>query len=497
MNSSSMNSILRIPTLLLGSALATRLVAMALLPLMDTSEPRYAETARIMAETGDWITPFFDYGVPFWGKPPLSFWSQALAFRLLGVGEFAVRLPSLLATLGILWLIFTAARQLTGRAGAWLAVAVYATSALGYVMAGAVVTDPFLTLGTTLAMAAAVKTGCGERPNPLWGYLLFAGLGIGLLAKGPLALVLVGAPLGLWLLAAPRERWRRFPWFGGTLLMLAISLPWYLAAEWKTPGFLDYFIVGEHFKRFVDPGWNGDLYGTAHVAAPGTIWWYAIQASFPWGLVALGLFVAGIRRRGLGPLLSAVRMDSSGLLLAWCLWPLLFFTLAGNILWTYVQPALPPFAILLAMALERSGPAWRRWGLRAAALVPLAVLALTVAIHAQPQGAKTEKQLVQFAGTNAGRRLLFLEEAPFSARFYAQGHARAIEPRELREQLANSAAEEVYIAVHKGHMDLIPAELQGYLEQVFADQRYLLFRVTGDEQAATSGALGQGARLNP
>ncbi|HCW90690.1 MAG TPA: phospholipid carrier-dependent glycosyltransferase, partial [Marinobacter sp.] len=85
---------------LLVSVLLIRLGLTAILPLADTTEPRYAEIARIMAETGDWITPWFDYGVPFWGKPPLSFWTQAASFRLFGVTEFAGRLPSWLATLG-------------------------------------------------------------------------------------------------------------------------------------------------------------------------------------------------------------------------------------------------------------------------------------------------------------------------------------------------------------------------------------------------------------
>ena len=71
-----------------------------------------------------------------------------------------------------------------------------------------------------------------------------------------------------------KRAWKSVPWVSGTLLMLALALPWYVLAENKTPGFLDYFIVGEHWKRFVIKGWQGDLYGNAHSETPGTIWVY-------------------------------------------------------------------------------------------------------------------------------------------------------------------------------------------------------------------------------
>ena len=57
--------------LLLGVALL-RLLSLSMYPLLDTTEARYGEMARIMVETGYWIVPQIDYGVPFWGKPPLS-----------------------------------------------------------------------------------------------------------------------------------------------------------------------------------------------------------------------------------------------------------------------------------------------------------------------------------------------------------------------------------------------------------------------------------------
>ena len=68
----------------------------AYVPLMDKTEARYAEIARIMEETNNWITPQIDYGVPFWAKPPLSTWLSALSIKTFGVNEFAVRFPYLI-----------------------------------------------------------------------------------------------------------------------------------------------------------------------------------------------------------------------------------------------------------------------------------------------------------------------------------------------------------------------------------------------------------------
>ena len=62
-------------------------------------------------------------------------------------------------------------------------------------------------------------------------------------------------------------------------------LPWYLLAERKTPGFLDYFLVGEHWRRFTVPGWDGDRYGNAHLEPRGMIWAFLLQACLPWSLL--------------------------------------------------------------------------------------------------------------------------------------------------------------------------------------------------------------------
>src|SRR5690606_15675126 len=124
-------------------------------------------------------------------------------------------------------------------------------------------------------------------------------------------------------------------------------------AEIKTPGFLDYFIIGEHVRRFIDPGWNGDLYGTAHQAGHGTIWYYWLQAAFPWWIPAAMLLWAALRRAaGRQALGHALRDPRIHYFLGWAFFTPLFFTFSGNILWTYVLPSLAGFSVLLALALQ-------------------------------------------------------------------------------------------------------------------------------------------------
>ncbi len=190
-----------------------RIATLGVYPLMDTTEARYGEIARKMVELGDGITPWFDYGVPFWGKPPLSFWLTAASFKLFGINEFAARLPHLLGALLVVWLIWDWQAR-SSRREAMLAIVLLASSALFFVAAGAVMTDMTLTVGTTLAMRGfwlgLHGTDTGRRRER---WLLFLGLAVGLLAKGPIVLVLTGLPIALWMLIQgnPAAVWRGFP----------------------------------------------------------------------------------------------------------------------------------------------------------------------------------------------------------------------------------------------------------------------------------------------
>ena len=376
-----------------------RLAAMWLVPLTDTTEARYGEIARKMVETGDWITLWHDYGTPFWAKPPLSTWLSALSMKLFGINEFAARLPALLLAVAILLLMWHFARSWLEKSTQWLAIIIISSMSLFYLASGTVMTDMSLLFTCTLALVAfwfAVTES--ERK---WGYLFFAALGLGLLAKGPAAVILSLLPIFFWLLWTNswKRMWISLPWSGGILLMLAISLPWYIMAEIKTPGFLNYFIVGEHINRFLVPSWQGDLYGNAHHETLGTIWLFLLVDTLPWMLIIIPwLIFSKIKKTSTVQLLNPGDLDhQEKYLWCWLLAPLLFFTFSHNIIPTYTLTALPAMGILMAQWLDQiaiKNGEIRKWVYGAGLFSPTILVLLLIATQIDPEvGKKSAREI--------------------------------------------------------------------------------------------------------
>ncbi|WP_417517949.1 ArnT family glycosyltransferase [Marinobacter sp.] len=488
--------------LILAVILVSRFISMALFPFADTTEPRYAEIARLMAETGDWITPWFEPGVPFWGKPPLSFWAQAASIKMLGISEFSLRFPSWLATLGMVWLVWRLARQLWSVQVAQWSSLVFGTMALTYISAGAVMTDAFLALGTTLTLVSFCLVMSGERG--VWRWLFFLGMVIGLLSKGPLALVLTGIPMSLWLLLSWREATtylRRLPWLGGTLITALLVCPWYVLAELKTPGFLDYFIIGEHIRRFLDPGWAGDLYGSAHNRPKGMIWIFWLWASFPWGIVALASLASALLSGKRNEVLhTAISNPGVRFLLLSAIAPMLFFTLAGNTLWTYILPSLPFTAILIGRRVSHweTSPLFRvRGGLVALVPVLLSVFVGLAATGWTP--VKTEKELVSYYQQNRQAQdspLMYLDNLPFSARFYSGGDALEVTRDGLSNLHLADRFKRLYVAVPRNWSDNNVADLSISNRKIMENNRYQLLIIEGSRHGQQTVSGANGVRLN-
>jgi len=469
---------------LLGTLLLVRIIAMVVVPLADTTEPRYAEIARLMLTTNDWITPWFEPDVPFWGKPPLSFWAQALSFKLFGINEFAGRLPALLAFIATAWMLWRMAVSAVSAHVAAASVVVYSSMLLTFLAAGTVMTDPYLALGTTWAMVAFYLA---PKENVwYWRYGVFIGLGIGLLAKGPLAIVIAGAPIGLWVLFQGKlmHYLRTMPWIRGTLLTLLIALPWYILAELKTPGFINYFIVGEHFMRFVDPGWMGDLYGHAHKEAKGMIWLHWLAGSTPWGPLALLLLVGHMLTASLRKTVwHALKQPVVIYALLWALVTPVFFTAAGNVIWTYVLPSMPAFALLMGWAMVKlnNGQKWRKLGFICVMwFMPIAGLIFSAFIANNNNLMKTEKTIAEYVaqqpqiGDNSNwSRLYYLApKLEFSARFYSHDKAKPVKMGQLENLVMQQQG--VFLAVPTDQWETTVAHFGARLEPRIENMRFKL-----------------------
>ena len=300
--------------------------------LLEPDESRYAEIPREMLQRGDLVVPVLQ-GEPYLDKPPLLYWLVAASYRLFGVSEAAARLPSALAVHGTILLVYLLGRRSLGERAAF-AGALTLALAPGFVAIGRLlILDGLLTFWTTLALFAFFEALRGDRLHWGWWLTAAAACALGVLTKGPVALVLVVPPL--WL--HRRLTGRVYPLNGRALLaftgiLLALTLPWYAALCWRVPGFLRYFFWEHHVVRY--------LSSFAHEHG---IWFYG-------PVLLLGLLPATLLLvpfvRFLGRDEDAERRPAElGFhLLAGC-WCVLFFSLSSCKLPTYILPALPPFAL--------------------------------------------------------------------------------------------------------------------------------------------------------
>lgn len=471
----------RLSCLLLLLLLATRLAAMAWIPLTDDTEARYAEVARKMVENGNWVTPISLDGSPFWAKPPLSTWVSAIGMHLFGVNAFAARLPNLLLMILTLLMVAAFVAQKRGRDAGLLAALIGASMLLIYVTAGTVMTDTCLVFSTTWVLLAFWQAR--ETGQKRWGYLMFAGLGVGLLAKGPVALVLTGMPVFFWAWWQKdlKASIRCLPWASGLLLMLAIALPWYLMAEHRTPGFLRYFFIGENIERFINPAWAGDKYGSSHLHPYGSIWVYWLGAAFPWSL----LFIGSLLKSGWQGVKSRFGRDQSlarYLLLA-AFMPELFFTLARNIIPTYPLVGLPPLAALMALHLSdrQATNEWRLPGF-AAITVLLGLLALLAFSSLFPSLApkQSQKPVIatwQHLRPHADTPLAYFQKHYYSAYFYSHGQVDQLDSIQALGQYLTQHPQG-FVAMRSNRVEELPDALRQRLHPVQSFPYVSLFQGT-------------------
>ncbi|HEY9622685.1 MAG TPA: glycosyltransferase family 39 protein [Crinalium sp.] len=326
--------------------------------LFNITEAKQAEIARQIWVRHDWITPVYN-GDTYFDKPILLHWLIALGFPVVGLNEWAVRLPSALSASALILGTYFFTAQFATQRTALLAATILAANPLTFALGRTGQHDMLMVCFMTGALYCwywAYSTGTH------WRYLaFFALLGLAVFAKGPLALVLCGLAIALFLLAVGQCKAQLIatPWLPGLLIFGSITLPWYILVIWANGWeFASNAFLYNNVDRFVSPNLNQ--------VGP---WYYylplLIIGFFPW----IGLFPATwstLRNRWAWLRLRYWRhrapvQQINLFMVIWVLVVVLFMSASATKLPWYIYPSFPAIAYLCAQAWEQQIEHSNRW----------------------------------------------------------------------------------------------------------------------------------------
>jgi 4-amino-4-deoxy-L-arabinose transferase-like glycosyltransferase len=304
--------------------------------LFEPDEGRNAEKAREILLLGDWVTPHQDF-LPTLDKPIFFYWLVAISFKLFGLSEWSARLPSALAALGCIFLVYRFARLQWGlREAVWSSL-ILATSLEFFLFSRIVIFDMTLAFFIALSLFSFYTVTQTDHPRAgkAPGLLMYSAMGIGTLVKGPVALVIPGMVIFSYLLLT--RKWfllKRLNILLGAIVYFALVAPWYLWVEARNPGYLRYFLWEEHFVRYLTPHFSR------------TKSWYYFFLVLGIGFLPWSFFIPLAVRN----LWKRTLTDASLFLVLWVSLPFVFFSASNAKLPHYILPIYPALAILTGQA---------------------------------------------------------------------------------------------------------------------------------------------------
>ena len=346
-------------------------------PFFDADEGRYGEIPRAMLASGDFLTPMLN-GVKFFDKPPLLYWGIAGFYQIFGLSEFSARLVPALAALGAVWGAWALGRRMFGARAGFLSGAILATTLIWPIMARVVLTDMPVSSLVFLALAFwwLARSETDEKARFGFNFGFWAALGFGILAKGPIAVVLAGGSIAFYLiLSGEREFLRRMGWKFGPILLLLIAAPYFIAVQNRNPEYNHAFWYEQHLGRFL-----GLLAEKDHNNGPLYFFLFLPILFFPWTFFAPAAIFAGWKK--IWPGKKQKRSENGRAALYLCcgaLFITLFFSGSSSKLVTYILPVLPLMAVALggyfSHFLAKNGENWNRaLGVGAAVLAVLVIV---------------------------------------------------------------------------------------------------------------------------
>lgn len=359
-------------TLLMLLALLVLGAGLGLRDPWPADEPRFALVARDMVERGEWLFPQVA-GVLYPDKPPLFMWCIAAFYLLTGSLRIAFLLPSLIAALGTLWLVYDLGTRLWSRRIGFYAAAALLVSCQFALQAKSAQIDMLLCFWVTLGLYGLLRH---MLLGPAWSWYAAGGaaMGLGVITKGvgflPLFLFLpyAFARLRGWRLPSlPAADWR---WSLAPLAFLAAIAAWLVpmlvaVAASGDPAFAAYrdnILFRQTAERYAD-AWHHIKPFWYYAVEVIPLFWLPLTALLPW-------LVPAWRRR-------LARGDARQLLLlGWTALVVVFFSLSPGKRGVYVLPALPAFALACAPLLPGLV---RRAGVQRAGTAVLGLLVASLA----------------------------------------------------------------------------------------------------------------------
>ncbi len=342
--------------LLAAALLAVWLGTLGYRHLIPTDEGRYAEIAREMFTTGDWVTIRYN-DLKYFEKPPLQMWGTALAYTLFGVGDWQARLFTALS--GLIGIAFTmlAAARWWGKRVAVVSALVLASAPMWNVGAHFNSLDMGVAGCMTMALAAlllAQHPDASPAQRRGWMWACWAAMALAVLSKGLIGVVLPGFVLVVYtLVARDWALWKRLHLLTGLAVFFAVGAPWFVLISARNPEFAWFFFVHEHFQRFTST--------VHHRDAP--LWYFVpllVAGFLPWlaqlpGAARLTMARDQAAANGFRPTL---------LLGLWAVLIFAFFSVSNSKLPGYIFPIVPALAILAALVLEQADESMWRWQLK-------------------------------------------------------------------------------------------------------------------------------------
>jgi 4-amino-4-deoxy-L-arabinose transferase-like glycosyltransferase len=318
-----------------------------------------------MAESGNWVTPYAN-NVRFLEKPPLLYWVTAVSFRLFGVNEFALRLPTALAVIALVWVVMLTVRNLAGSRATLAAGLSTAFSVGTYLFTRETLHDIWLVLFLSVAMYAFLRWYLDPEHSLKSALLFYAAMAGAVLCKSIIGAVFpLGAAAVFLLLSRDRPRWKTLHLPLGCALFLLLAAPWHVFAAIQNRGFLKFFFVGEQFMRFL-----GKYAGPEVGSVPLPVFWALVLVwFFPWTAFLPAAFTRNRK------VLDKPQRILFRLAASWAVVVLGFFSFSAR-LEHYAFPALPALALFVGLAFhdnDESGSI--SWAFRG-----LAVLGILLAV---------------------------------------------------------------------------------------------------------------------